>query len=332
MPHLAYVGNGPYCYANSFAMILGHVGPGPAPSTAVIEVATSGPFGMQLIGGKQVFFDAYGWNPGLGFDQALTTLGWTSTVTTGGPEGRPDEALARLAEAAAKGPVWAGPVEMGHLRHQPEMTGPIGADHYVVVLEVGDDRILIHDPQGYPYAEVPVADFLTAWRAETVNYGTPYTMRTDFAKIADVSDVEAIRASIPHAIRWLSTTGSPAGLKAGAALGASEVPDVSDMPPGSLGNAAAAERVADLIEAGAGDGLREQLIYFAVRVGARRLNDTADCLLLTGYPDAAAIAANQARLVGSLQHPMVTGDYPRAAAALRALAPTYDRLLCALAG
>ena len=42
------------------------------PSTAVIEVATGGPFGMQLIGGTLVFFDAYGWNPELGFDQALT--------------------------------------------------------------------------------------------------------------------------------------------------------------------------------------------------------------------------------------------------------------------
>ncbi|GAA2615512.1 hypothetical protein GCM10010399_53150 [Dactylosporangium fulvum] len=301
MRHLAYVGNGPYCYANSFAMLLGPR----APSTAVIEVATGGSFGMQLVGGTTVFFDAYGWNPETGFDQALNAIGWTSDVSSGGGTG---EALARLAAAAADGPVWAGPLEMGHLRHQPEMTGPIGADHYVVVLDVDDDRVLVHDPQGFPYAEVPVGDFMTAWRAETVDYGEPYTMRTGFEKVADVTDADAIRSVVPAAIKWLSMRTD------------------LEMPPGSLGNGEAAERVADLIEAGAGDGLREHLIYFAIRAGARTLSDTADCLLPAGHPDAADVAATQARLVGSLQHPMVTGDLPRAAAALRELAPTYDQL------
>lgn len=305
MRHLPYIGNGPYCYANSFAMLLGEQ----APSTAIIEVATGGPFGMQLVGGKLVFFDAYGWNPELGFDQALDAIGWTSAVSGGG---EPEEALARLSKAAADGPVWVGPLEMGLLRHQPEMTGPIGADHYVVVLDVNDRRVLIHDPQGYPYAEVPIEDFLKAWCAETIDYGGPYTMRTDFARIAEVTDADAVRASTPAAIKHLSMQTDQA------------------MPPGSLGNGAAAERVAQLIEAGAGDGLREHLIYFAIRVGARRLSDTADCLLLAGLPEAAGIAATQARLVGSMQYPMVTGDFPSAAAALRDLAPTYDQLRAAL--
>lgn len=46
--------------------------------------------------------------------------------------------------------------------------------------------------------------------------------------------------------------------------------------------------------------------------------------------DAARIAATQARLIGSLQHPLVVGDDARAAAALRALAPSYDELLAVL--
>ena len=305
MHQLAYVGNGPYCYANSFAMLLGEQ----SPSTAVIEVATGGPFGMQLIGGTLVFFDAYGWNPEMGFDQALNALGWTSTIRKGGDA---DEALVRLAAAATNGPVWVGPVEMGHLRHQPEMTGPIGADHYVVVLDVDDERVLIHDPQGYPYAEVPINDFMTAWRADTVSYGDPYTMRTDFVKVADIADADAIRSIVPSAIDWLSVRADPG------------------MPPGSLGNGEAAERVAEMIEGGAGGGLREHLIYFAIRVGARRLSDTADCLRLAGYPEAAAIAATQARLVGSMQHPMVTGNFSTAATALRQLAPTYSQLRAAL--
>ncbi|MEQ4301713.1 hypothetical protein ABNF97_10035 [Plantactinospora sp. B6F1] len=305
MRHTPYVGSGPYCYANSFAMLLGEH----APSTAVIEVATGGPFGMQLVGGKTVFFDAYGWNPELGFDQALAAIGWTSTVSAGGDAA---QALARLADAAAQGPVWVGPLEMGHLRHHPELTGPIGADHFVVVLDVTEQRVLVHDPHGYPYVQVPVDDFLAAWRAETVDYGDPYTMRTDFRMVAEVADADAIRSIVPTAIRRLSMRAE------------------STMPPGSLGNGEAAERVAQMVEAGAGDGLREHLIYFAIRVGARRLSDTADCLLLAGYVEAAEIAAAQARLVGSMQHPMVVRDFPAAAAALRELAPTYDRLHAAL--
>lgn len=74
MRHVPYVGNGPYCYANSFAMLLG----ARSPSTAVIEVTTGGPFGMQLIGGTTAFFDAYGWTPDLGCDRALTAIGWRS--------------------------------------------------------------------------------------------------------------------------------------------------------------------------------------------------------------------------------------------------------------
>ena len=40
-----YIGSGPYCYANSLAMMLGSAAPGPA----VIEVLTGSPFGAELI-------------------------------------------------------------------------------------------------------------------------------------------------------------------------------------------------------------------------------------------------------------------------------------------
>jgi hypothetical protein len=306
--HVPYVGNGPYCYSNSFAMVMGEG----APSTAVIEVTTGGPFGMQLVGGTMPFFDAYGWDPEQGFDAALEALGWTSEVFRGG---EPAEALDRLAEATRRGPVWVGPLEMGHLHHQPEMRGPIGADHYVVVLEVGLDGVLVHDPHGYPYAWIPTGDFVAAWRAETVSYGSPFTMRTGFAKVADVSPDKAVASIVPAAIGWLAMDGEAAAA----------------MPPGSLGNAAAATRLAEMVEAGAGDGLREHLMYFAIRVGARRLGDTAACLDRAGYGQAAGIAARQARLVGSLQYPVVAGGYATAGAALRELAPTYDELRAALA-
>lgn len=303
--HIPYTGSGPYCYANSFAMMFGAA----APSVAVVEFATSSPFGMQLIGGKLPFFDPYGWDPELSFEDTLAALGWTSNCAKGGSAA---EALLRLEAALADGPVWVGPLEMGHLRHQPGMTGPIEADHYVVVLELDGDRVLMHDPQGYPYATLPLADFMAAWTAKTLSYGTPFTMRTGFVRQREISELDAIRASLPAARRWLSMKAAP------------------NMPEGSLGNGAAAEALAGLVGRGCSKGLRAHLIHFAVRVGARRANDAAACLARIGHGEAAAIAAEQARLIGSLQHPLTARDDEMAAAQLMRLAPTYDRMLAVL--
>ncbi|OCO98730.1 MULTISPECIES: hypothetical protein [unclassified Ensifer] len=307
MQHVPYVGSGPYCYANSFAMMFGDA----APSTAVIEFSTSSPFGMQLIGGSLPFFDPYGWDPEAGFDGALEALGWTSEISKGGDA---EDALSRLRSALKDGPVWVGPVEMGHLRHQPGMTGPIEADHYVVALTLDEERVLMHDPQGYPYAALPIGDFMAAWEAKTLTYGEPFTMRWGFRRVADVSEPDAIRASTPAAIHWLSMrTDRP-------------------MPAGSFGNADAAEALAALIEGGCDKDLRAHLIHFAVRVGTRRAADAATCLSRVGLLKSAAIAGEQARLIGALQYPLVVRKDGEAAEALRRLAPTYDRLLAALRG
>lgn len=305
MRHFPYTGSGPYCYANSFAMMFG----AEAPPTAVIEVATGSPFGMQLIGGTLPLFDPYGWTPEAGFDAALAALGWTSSVARGEDE---MDALSRLRASLLDGPVWIGPVEMGHFTHQPGNVGPIGADHYVVVIEVADDRVLMHDPQGYPYTSLPLNDFMVAWRAETISYGSPYTMRIGFRQIEKVSDIDAIKASVPAAIRWLSTVGDHA------------------MPAGSLANGEAAEGLANLVEDGCDAELRGHLVHFAVRVGARRAADAATCLARAGYPKASGIAAEQAHIIGSAQHPLVVGDDVAAAKVLRSLAPTYGKLLSAL--
>ena len=71
MNHIPYVGNGPYCYTNSFAMMLGKE----APSTAVIEFATSSPFGLHFINDNVVFFDPFGWTPIECFDAFLRVAG-----------------------------------------------------------------------------------------------------------------------------------------------------------------------------------------------------------------------------------------------------------------
>ncbi|WP_246646632.1 hypothetical protein [Nonomuraea ceibae] len=305
---IPYVGSGPYCYANSLAMILGDE----APSASVVEVLTGSPYGMQLISGRLPLFDPFGWDPEQGLDAAIELLGWSCAREDGGSA---DEAVERLRRACAAGPVLAGPLELGLLRYQPGSGQAVGADHYLVVLEVTDDIVLVHDPQGYPYATLPVAEFAESWRGELISYlPRPFTMRSAFVREARVSPEEALRRSLPAALAWLG--------------GRTDVP----VAPGTLGQAEAAERTAELVAEGRLDPqARELLGAFAVRVGARRANDLAACLASLGLAEGAAVAAEQARLVGALQLPVVTGDDAALAAGLRALAPAYERLRAALA-
>ncbi|MFC4112411.1 hypothetical protein [Nonomuraea zeae] len=290
-----YLGSGPYCYANSLAMMLGRA----APPVGVIETLTGSPFGMQLLGGRTPFFDPYGWDPELGVDTALELLGWTCERSHGGTEA---EALARL---RAAGPAMAGPLDMALLPYAPGG----GGDHYVVVLAVEGDTVVLHDPHGHPYATLSTGEFLAAWRGEAVAYlTTPYALRGGFARVRETSVPEALRAALPAAARWLE--------------GRDDLP----VPPGTLGGADAALRLAELVEQGLDEGVRGLLTHFGVRVGARRLADAAGCLDSLGLAEAAAVLAGQARELGGLQHPLVTGDDRAVAAGLRRLAPAYRRL------
>ncbi|WP_314614689.1 hypothetical protein [Streptomyces stackebrandtii] len=299
---LGYVGSGPYCYTNSLAMMLG----GEAPSTAVIETLTGSPFGAQLIAGSLPLFDPYGWHPEVGLDAAIALLGWSCKRSDGGT---PAEALERLRAACSRGPVLVGPVDMGLLLYQPGTPNADGGDHYVVVLAADQDRVELHDPHGHPYATLPTQAFLSAWEAKAISYiDAPFVLRTGFVRQYEVTPADALRQSLPGAARWLA------------------VRDDLPMPPGSLGGAAAVETLADIVAQGTPPGIRTLLTAFGVRVGARRLNDAATCLEELGLSHAASIAQRQARLLGSLQYPLVHGDDQTAAAQLRHLAPTYAQL------
>ncbi|MGW4033310.1 hypothetical protein ACWEFL_29115 [Streptomyces sp. NPDC004838] len=307
---ISYTGSGPYCYANSLAMVLG---PG-TPVPAVVETLTGSPFGFQLIGGGLPLFDPYGWDPEQGLDAAVGRLGLRCARTAGGS---PDEALDRLRAACAQGPVLVGPVDLGLLLYRPGTPLPGGGDHYVVALAVeGADRptVLLHDPQGHPYATLDAPAFLDAWRAESVDYSPePFVMRAGFVRERDVTAAEALRSSLPGAVEWLA--------------GRRDLPVL----PGTLGGAAAFESFAGQVESGLAPEVRAHLAAFAVRVGARRLGDAADCLALLDLPTAATAADDLSRGVGGLQAPLVAGDDRALAAGLRRLVPGYERLRAALA-
>lgn len=300
-----YVGSGPYCYANSLAMVMG----ARALEPSVIEVLTGSPFGATFIAGMPYFSPA-GWDPDIGLDPAITALGWACERTAGGDA---TEAIGRLREASQTGPVLVGPVEFGLLRYVPGMGTPIGSDHFVVVIGVDDATVTLHDPHGHPYATLPREAFVAAWRAETVPYpSTPFTMRAGFRRIREVDVTTALRRSLPNAVRWLeASAGEPA-------------------TTGGPGAGDTVERLAGLVTAGLDEHTYGHLVHFAVRVGARRLADASVWLGTIGHNNAAEIADTQARMLGALQYDLVTGDYLAAAAALRALAPTYAQLRVAL--
>ncbi|WP_327633816.1 hypothetical protein OHB24_27925 [Kribbella sp. NBC_00482] len=299
---LSYIGSGPYCYSNSLAMVLGDQ----APSPAVIEVLTGSPFGVQLLSGRLPLFDPYGWDGEIGLDAAIDLLGWTCTSAGASS---PEEALDRLRTAVQDGPVLVGPLEMGLLLYHPGAGDPIEADHYLVVQAMDSDRVLLHDPQGFPYATLPLDAFLASWRAESISYKRyGYSMRSGFQQVRDVSVEDALQASVPAAKAWVSLRG-----------------DVV-VSPGTVGNEEALERFAELLEQGLDPGIHGLMAHFAVRVGARRLVDAATAMGRIGLRDASAILDSQARLVGSLQYELTAGSVSAAAAIVRKLQPTYSEL------
>ncbi|MEU4194418.1 hypothetical protein AB0E69_21150 [Kribbella sp. NPDC026611] len=259
-----------------------------------IEVLTGSPFGMQFEDSGLAFFDPPGWNPDLGLDAAIELMGWTCERSEGGT---PGEALERLRAACADGPVLVGPVDIGLLTHQPWAAGTaIGGDHWVVVLEVGD-TVVMHDPEGFPYATLPIDQFVQSWRAEKLACAGPYVLRTGFRRLREVAVEDALRASIPRAVEWLSKDSATHAL-----------------------------RLAAQLEDGIDVQLLQMLGGFILRSGARRLDDAGTWLERIGAEAAARISRGQARLLGRAQFPLVRGELFAAAEIIREFAPGYARM------
>ncbi|WP_431956850.1 hypothetical protein [Nocardia lijiangensis] len=289
-----YIGSGPYCYSNALAMLLGEH----APPVGVIETLTGSPFGAQ-VEGAQPYFDPVGWHPEIGLDAAIELLGWRCTRTKGGSAA---DAIDRLRAALEHGPVLVGPLDLGLLSYRPGSGAPIGADHYVVVLAMEADVVVLHDPQGHPFATLPASDFAAAWRADEIAYAeAPFVMRSEFVRERAVSIDAALKAAVPRARRWLT------------------------------GAADSVEQIAELVDARLSPDARDLLGTFGIRLGARRLADAATSLTIVGRQRAARIAIEQSRIVGGLQHPLVIGSNATLAAEIRRLGPGYEELASALA-
>ncbi len=193
-----YSGSGAYCYANSLHMCLRAAGFDLVPEPGFLECLTTMPFGagyIRLEQGALPLLSPVTVDPDTGLTRALAALGWTCREGKGGDEA---EALARLREGLTHGPVVLGPLDMGYLSYRPDCAHGPGADHHIAVLALEDDHALVHDPDGYPYAVLPLADLLTSWQADSIAWKRgAYRMRYAFRQERQRSREDMIARTLP---------------------------------------------------------------------------------------------------------------------------------------
>jgi hypothetical protein len=283
---IPYIGNSDYCYTHSLSMALLAAGAERAwlPEPGFLECLTTMPFGKMYLdrpSGPLTFFSNAEVDPDRGLTHALETLGWTCDEQRGAA---PAAALAALRQAVAEAPVLAGPLDMGYLSYHPHHRALAGADHFLVVLAVSQDDVLLHDPQKYPCVRLPLADFLRAWRAERIGYlQAPYTLRARFRRVAQPTRSAMIERTLSLVRQQLAM--------------AQEGPTLYSGAP------ALCRLIAALEDGGHSASLLRQLADFVLPLAARRLLDAAHFLDEAGLTKAASLLQEEALLAGAAQYP-----------------------------
>jgi hypothetical protein len=312
MSIIPYTGNGAYCYSNSLHMILhaASATPNEVPEPAFLECLATMPFGnlyLALEHDPLVFFSSPIMDPDQGLTRAIKTLGWTCQERRGDEE---DEALALLSEAVQRAPVLVGPVDLGYLSYNPGHRYLAGADHFVVVLAVESDHVLIHDPQGYPCAILSLDEFLPAWRADRIDYRTaPYTFRANFQQVEHVSRQEMITHTLPTIKANIEA--NPGG-------------------PVAYGSTQALHLLAKNLRGTVPTHLVNHLLHFALPLAARRTLDASAFLQEAGKEQAATCLQQKALLFGTAQYHGAHQQWMEVASIIEQLAELEDKLLALL--
>jgi hypothetical protein len=307
-----YTGNGAYCYSNSVYMALRESGAAAAelPEPGFIECLTTMPFGTLYLGSGAICSStsARRWPRRTGGSPPRSTPSAGSAGRSA--RARPEAALARLADAAGRGPVLAGPLDMGGLGYMPHHAQLSGSDHFVVVLGVENDRVRMHDPDGYPYAALPTAEFLRAWKADRVRYAqVPYTMRTGFRQVRHPAREGMIARTL--AVVRTNLAADPGG-------------------PDQYGGPRAFRLLAADLRGAVAKRLAGHLTYFAFPLAARRSHDAAAFLREGGRVAAAGLFERKARCFGEAQYAAVQERWEDTAGLLESIADLEEGLIHAL--
>lgn len=315
-----YRGNGAYCYANSLYMSLlgADAEVDTLPEPGFLECLTAMPFGTTYFRWNDqptILFSSPNNDPDTGLTHAIKALGWACRESHG-EDSR--DAINRLKRAVKLSSALVGPLDMGYLVYNPDAKILAGADHFVVVLAVEEEGIRIHDPAGYPYALLPVENFLLAWHADRIPYRSgSYTLRTRFRKLKDLTRQEMIHRALPTIKENLvaDPDGSPIWGEAG---------------PEIYGGVQALYLLADDLREEVPVELANLLTGFALPLAARRCLDAAKFLQEGHLLAAASTLEQQARLYGQAQLLAVQQQWSELADVIEALAKLERNLLSVL--
>lgn len=271
-------------------MCLQQAGMSKVPNASLLECFTGMPFGTTFFNfAVPMFFpNAAQTDPHQGLSQALTTLGWTCELWQGDDA---TTAKAELEAALRYGPVLLGPIDMSFLRYDPNHENKKGADHFVVVLNIKDEVVQLHDPQFYPYALLPMDELMQAWNADAIGYiNKTYTMRHHFREQHKFSHRQILKTAFKIAQKF----------QMDALAG-----------PVVYGGKAAFNQAVKQLEQSPNPAFIGLLMHFALPIGARRSTDAMQFMKNLGKSELTELYKTKATLFGSAQYYAVTDDWSK---------------------
>jgi hypothetical protein len=269
-----------YCLIRSLKMVLEYRGQ--TYPTPWLECVSGEPFGFVYVRQLDDLFAINGYAYHLAGEHLLRTLNYPYTYT--GASGA-EEALASLDAALCDGPVVVGMLDVGYLTYAPNHKAALGADHAIVVLARDAERVIVHDPAGYPCVPLPLSDFLEAWQRD-IYTGKPYGL-WHIGEQSEPPEAETIwNATLARARENFAKADEAVGNGVSLLYG-----------PGAMRTLAADLRAEPERSLGA-------LPYFNWRVSAQRCMDSA-IFLRERLPEAAAIRWEETRMYGEMQQATV---------------------------
>lgn len=308
---MVYTGNSSYCYSNSLHMCLSIVGKKDVPDVSYIECLTGMPFGTCFLDVEMPMFfpSPVQTEPHEGLTQALKTLGWSCELWQSDSA---EEAEVELTEVLKYGPVLLGPIDMGLLSYDPNHKFKQGADHFVVVLGIEEEFALIHDPQFYPYATLPIKQLIKAWSAEQIGYiDKAYTLRHSF-----IEQQTTTRALMNEATLIL----------------AEKIQSDDVDHPVFFGGSSAFEKAIDLLEGTPNPSFSGLLTNFALPIGARRSVDAMQFMKEVEKPKLSSLYNTKAKLFGKAQYYAVMENWSEVNKCFNRLSETEEALVQQIKG
>lgn len=302
---MMYTGNSSYCYSNSLHMSLKHAGMKELPEVSFLECLTGMPFGTSFFKfDMPMFFPSPAkTEPHEGLSQALKTLGWTCELWQGNEE---ETARTKLETVLKHSPVLLGPIDMSFLSYDPNHKSKEGGDHFLTVLNIKDEMALLHDPQFYPYAVLPMTELMQAWNASSIGYiDQTYTLRHSFREQFKVSRSQMITETL-NVAKKLQT-------------------DVLEGPVAYTG-VPAFEQVLELLHKTPSPVFAGLLTHFALPIGARRSVDAMQFTQEAGKNKLSKLYESKAKLFGSSQYFIASQDWKKVVENFKNLAEIEGQL------